>query len=201
MEYVVNNELSQKYDLKREGHVIGAIRSVNNTWVTSYASKLKSSSCTDEDVVYVLQQLHNRVKSFMVNIATMYYQVYNSKDLYLTFNADSVEEDSFRMADNDSLKAERCVQSAMNYITTSTVNYKFCKMSADNYVRVDEINSIITSIQSEPENIKLINELISILITEYFASSPIKDVTDIGFFKFAINAKPNSKNPQIIRLK
>lgn len=199
MEYVVNNELSAKYDLKREGNVIGAIRSVNNTWLDSYQDLFKS--CTDEEVVYLLQQMHNRLKSFMINIADCYYRVYNNKDVYLSYNSNSAEEEDFRIADNDSLKAERYVQAAMNYITTSTVNFKFCKSAADTNVSTDEIRGIIESIQSDPNNIKLINELITIIITEYLITSPVKEVNDLAFLKFAIVPKPNSKNPNIIRMK
>ena len=42
MEYVLNNVLTNKYDLKKEGSVIGAIRSVTNTWLDSYKDLFKS---------------------------------------------------------------------------------------------------------------------------------------------------------------
>lgn len=198
MEYVVNNELSMKFDLKREGNVIGAIRSVNNSWL-EYNDLFKEF--TDEDVVYLLQQLHNRIKSFMINIADCYYRVYNNKDVYLSYNSDSAEEDNYRVADNDSLKAERYIKASVSYISTSSVNYKFCKMASDTNVHTDEIKGIIDSIQSDKSNIKLLDEMITILITEYLADAEIKEVTGLGFLKFATTPKPNSKNPKIIRLK
>lgn len=201
MEYVVNNELSQKFDLKREGSVIGAIKSISNTWVDAY--KQRFNKCDDEDVVYLLQQLHNRIKSFMKNIATLYYKIYDDKDKYLAYDSDNADPDNFRIADNDSLKAERYVTNAMNYITTHSVNYKFCKMSADNQglVRTDEIKSIIESIQSERTNLQLIRELMTILIVEFMANSKTKEVTGIDFITFAIAAKPNTKNKNLIRQK
>ena len=52
MEYVVNNKLSQKFDLKSKGTVIGAVKSINETWVTSYEKMLKDFD--DEEVVYVI---------------------------------------------------------------------------------------------------------------------------------------------------
>ncbi len=199
MEYVVNNELSQKFDLKREGSVIGAIKSIANTWLDAY--KQRFNSCTDEDVVYLLQQLHDRIKSFMKNIATIYYKVYDDKDKYLAYNSDSADEDNFRIADNDSLKAERYVTNSMNYITSHGVNYKFCKMSADTTVRTDELKSIIESIQQERTNLALLRELIDIIIVEFLAQAKVKEVTGIDFITFAIAAKPNTKNKNIIRQK
>lgn len=199
MEYVVNNELSMKYDLKREGTLIGTIKGIANTWINSYTDMMKS--CTDEDVTYMLQQLHNRIKSFMVNIAQVYYEVYDNKDKVFTYNSDNYDEENFRLADNDSLKAERYTMAAMNYITTKGVNYKFCKMSADSNVHTDEVKSIIESIQMDRENIPLIKEFISLSIVEYMQDSDNKEVTGVDYLAHTIAAKPNTKNKNVLRQK
>ena len=47
--------LWNKFDLITQGSVFGAIRSVSNTWVESYADKLKTFE--DEDIHYLVQQL------------------------------------------------------------------------------------------------------------------------------------------------
>ena len=74
MEYVVNNRLNQKFELKSQGTVIGAIRNISKTWVEAYFDMMKRFE--DEDITYVIQQIHNRIKSFMKNIATLYYESY-----------------------------------------------------------------------------------------------------------------------------
>jgi hypothetical protein len=197
MEYVVNNELSQKFYLKKEGSLVGAVKSVAKTWLDTYSGLLKSAS--DEDCVYLLQQLHNRIKSFMKYIAEIYYEVYDNKDKYLSYNSDNYDEEEFRMADNDSLKAEKYTMAAMNYITTKGVNYKFCKMSADSLVKTDEIKGIIESIQSDRTNIPLIKEFISLSILDYMNKSEDKDVTTVGYLSNTIAAKPNAKDKNILR--
>ena len=101
MEYVVNNKLTNKFDLKIHGSVLGAVKSIGLTWINSYEDLFKTSD--DEDIVYLIQQLHNRIKSFMKNIATLYYETYDNKDSYLTYDSDNLDEDSYRLADNDSL--------------------------------------------------------------------------------------------------
>lgn len=199
MEYVVNNELSMKFDLKKEGSVIGAIRSICMTWIDSYKSRF--NECNDEDVVYLLQQLHNRIKSFMKNIAELYYEVYDNKDVYLAYASDSAEQDNFRVADNDSLKAERYTAAAMTYITTHSINYKFCKMASDSNIKTDEIKSIIETIQMDKENLVLIKEFMNIIIVEYLKDHQDKSITGIDFITASIAAKPNSKNKNIIRQK
>jgi hypothetical protein len=199
MEYVVNNELSQKFDLKREGSVIGAVKSICMTWLDSYGNKLKTSD--DEDIVYLLQQLHNRIKSFMKNIAELYYKAYDNKDEYLTYDRDSYEQDNYHLVDNDSFKGDRYVNNVINYITTNGVNYKLCQMSSDSLIRTDELKSIIELIQEDKNNIPVLKELLYITVMEYLKESQNKEITSLDFMTFSIAAKPNTKNPNIIRQK
>lgn len=199
MDYVVNNMLTAKYDIKQYGSVMGAIRSICNTWLKTYEKQIKSSS--SEDIVYLIQQLHTRIKSFMKNIASLYYKAYEDKDKYISFDSDDYSEDNYHMADNDSLRAERTIETAINYITSNAVNRSLCKSASDNNVRVDEVNSIIDSIVSDNKNIPEIRELIRLMVYSYYAQSKTKDVADIDFITFSIAPKPNTKNKDIIRQK
>lgn len=199
MEYVVNNVLTQKFDLKREGSLFGAIRSICRTWLDTYESKFKNPD--DEDVADMIQQLHGRIKSFMGNIATQFYKVYAEKDKYMTYGSDSNDDETFRIADSDSLRAERCVENAMSWITSHGVSHEICYDVHDSNVGTDEIQSIIESIQDDPDNIPIIRELLSLIVFEFFANSTVKDVKTLKFITYTIAAKPNSKNKNIIRQK
>lgn len=199
MEYVLNNVLTQKYDLKREGSVFGAVRSICKTWLRTYTPKFKNPD--DEDVADMIQQLHGRIKSFLGNIAAAYYDTYEKRDSYFAYASDSNDQDSFRIADNDSLLAERYVENAMNWITTKQVDYKLCKWASDKNVKVDEIKSIIESIQEDSDNLLLIREMMQLIIADYFSTSNNKDVTSYEFINKSIVAKPNSKNKYVIRQK
>ena len=149
----------------------------------------------------MIQQLHGRIKSFLGNIATMYYKAYENRDQYLTYGSDSDDENSFRISDSDSLLAERCVENAMNYVTSKGVDYKLCSMAADKNVHVDEVKSIIESIQDDKPPPPPLRELFSITISLYFAESKEKDVRSMDFVTKSISAKPNTKNKDIIRQK
>lgn len=199
MEYVVNNMMSNKYDLVTKGSVLGAVKSVANTWVDTYSDRLKDFD--DEDVVYLIQQLHNRIKSFMKNVATLYYEANEKGDIYLTYDSDNLSEDNYRLADNDSLKMERIIENTMNYINNNTVDYVACKRSSDNNVRTDEVKSIIESIISNPDNVDEIREFIRCLVTSYFKDGKEKDVRNMEFISFSISAKPNTKDPLVLRQK
>lgn len=199
MEYVINNELSNKFDIKSQGSVFAAILSVCKTWIETYSDRLKSFE--DDDCVYLIQQLHDRIKSFMKNIATVYYKVYDDKDRYLAYDSDNLSDDNYRLADNNSLRIERIVENTMSYINNTSVDYKLCKLASDSNVKTDEVKSIIETILNNNENIPEIKEMIRITVAEFFVESKTKDVRDIDFIIKSIAPKPNTKNPNILRQK
>jgi len=195
---VVNTKLSNKYDLKIHGSNMAAIRSICLTWVDSYSDKLKNFD--DEDIVYILQQLHSRIKSFMQNIAELYYEAYKNKDTYMTYDSDSLDDSNYHLADNDSLKAERVVEKTMETINSSSVDYKLCKMSSDSNIKTEEIKSIIETITSDPKSSTEVKELVRLMTVTYFEQSGNnKDVRDISFITFSIASKPNTKDKNILR--
>lgn len=196
-DYVVNNELSNKFDLKTTGNVIGAIKNICNTWINTYGDRLIKNP-EDEDYVYLIQQLHMRIKSFMQNTAEVYYRCYENKN-YLTYESDDMSQDNFRLSENDSTKIDSITQRTMTYITSHDVDYRICKMCADSNIKTEEIKSIIESVVKNTDNIDLVKELVMLITTIYFENSKTKDVRDIEFISFTIKAKPNSKDKNVIR--
>lgn len=198
MIYAVNNEMSNKFDLKTTGSVFGALMTMGETWIASYEAMFKSFS--DEDYVYIIQQLQTRLRSFMKNIAEVYYECYKNKD-YLTFDSDNFEEDSYRLADSDTLKAERVVEKTLNVINSSKADYALCKSASSDLCKLEEVKNIVDSIVSEPDNQEEMRELIRLIVSTYFAQSKNKDVRDIDFITFTVAPKPNSKDKNVIRQK
>lgn len=198
MEWVVNNMLTMKFDLKREGSVFGAIKSICKTWLKTYDDIIRNPD--DEENAEVIKQLHGRIKSFIKNIAELYYEAYEKK-MYLTFDSDSNDEENFRIADNDSLRSERFVENSMNFINNNNVDYKLCSMASDQNVKINEVKSIIESIQDDKQSIAEIKELFRLLISEYMQNSRDKNVASIEFVSYCIKAKPNSKNDNVIKQK
>ena len=198
MEYVVNNKLSKKFDLVVYGNVIGAIRSVGNTWISTYKDKFKSF--TDEDGKYLIDQLYSRIGSFMKNIAREYYDAYDDKDSFISYSTDSYNPDDYHIAESNTLKVSKCIEKAVNSITSTGIDYKICKMCSDTNITPNECKAVIESIVQEKENILEIKELISLMVSLYFASGE-SDVTDIKFITYTIAPKPNAKQKEIIRMK
>lgn len=204
MEYVVNHKLTQKYDLKVTGSVIGTVKSINNTWINSYGKDM-IVKFDDEDVTYVIQQLYNRIKSFMKNIATLYYDAYEEKE-YITYDKDSLPEEEgaggYHLATNDTFKLQQYVERTMERINTSQVDYKLCKMASDANVRVEEVRSIFESIFNNKDNLVIVKEFITNMIATFMQQDQgSKDVVSVSFLKYATQQKPNSKDPLILRMK
>lgn len=199
MEYVVNNCLTKKYDLTVYGSVIGAVKAIAFTWSDTYKDRF--NRLEDEDVVYLIQQLHSRIGSFMKNIAEEYYRVYEDKDSYIVYSADSFDEDNFHLADSDTLRIGRETEKTINSINANGVDYRICKMCSDSNITPTECRAVIESIVSNKENISDIKELISLMISLFYAQGGGKDVTDLKFITYSIASKPNAKQKEILRMK
>lgn len=199
MEYVVSHVLSNKFDLVKEGNVIGAVKSVATTWCNAYPQKYKDFH--DDDCVYLIQQLHNRLRSFMSNIAEKYYEYNANKDLYITYDSDDIGEDSYHLADSDSFRMMRVVENTMTSINSHGVDIRLCKMASNDLIGMDELKSILEVLLGDNKNLPLIKEYITLLVVTYYQQSKTKDVRDLDFVSFSIKAKPNSKDKYILRLK
>lgn len=203
MEYVLNNMLNNKYILKTQKHLFGAMVATSKMWLASYERKFKEFE--DDDIVYLISQLHSRIRSFMINIAKAYYKAYENKD-YMTYNSDNEnpeEGDKYHLANSDSFKAEKSIQKTMSYIVSSGANYNICKLAvaSNKTVKTEEIKSIFESILNDRNNIVLLRRAISILVYTYFAQAKEKDVVTMNFIAYSIQPKPNTKNPDIIELR
>lgn len=203
MEYTINNVLSVKYDLIAEGSVLGSIRKIGSTWLNTYTDRFKSF--TDEDVVYMINQLYSRIGSFIKNIATAYYDVYNRKDdLYIAYSSDSLEDGNYHLADSDSLRSSRYVEKTMNYLSSNGVDYATCKACSDSNITTNEMRSIMESLLGNAESTLKIKELIMLMVTSFFAASNIdkkdKDILNPRFITYSIAPKPNAKQKELIRM-
>lgn len=199
MEYVVTNLLSNKFDLVREGSVVGAVKSISKTWVSAYDDRFKDFD--DDDCQYLIQQLHNRLRSFMNNIAEVYYDTHKNKDIYITYDSDDVSEDNYRLSNNDTFKLNAITQNAMLRLNTHGVDYRICKMASNDNVKMTEITNIVENIVSNNQNVPLIREYTELIVVTYFQQTKKRDVNDLDFIKFAITPTPNSQNKYVLRKK
>lgn len=200
MDYVVNNMLTDKFDLKKEGTVFGAIKSMCITWLGTYNKYFTDSKSTDEDMKMIIQQLRDRLKSFIHNIMELYYEAYNNK-LYMNYETDSNDTENFRLADNDAVKAARITENVMNYMTSNKVSLQICNKCKDQYVKATEICAIMEAILADNNNLPNVKRAVNIIICDFLRKYPGGSIKSIDFVSYTIKAKPNSKDQYHIELK
>lgn len=199
MDYVVNNMLSEKYDLKKEGTVFGAIKKLSITWLDTYTRQLSSNS-SDDDMGKLIQQLRDREKSFLKNIANLYFDAIANKS-YMNYETDNIDAEEFRITDNDAAKAARITEAAIGIMTSQKVDVKLCDSAKVAPVRTDDIRQIIESILSNNENLPKMRRVINIMICDFMKEYPNKIIGGGDFIAYSIKAKPNTKNKLIIEFK
>lgn len=202
IDYVVNEYMDMRYDIKATGSLFGAVNNLCNTWVDSYSKMLKSKT-TDEDYVYMIQQLHTRLKSMIKNCASAYYECYEKK-LYMTYSGDNITDNAseFRIAESDLSRAELLTQKTMSIITTTDVSYVNCKRASNNDIKTEELKSIIEEVVKNTDNLDRLQELIRLIIINYMHDCNKNTIDDpIGFLKYSTTAKPNSNDKNINREK
>jgi len=200
MDYVINSQLTNKFDIKAAGTLFNAIKKLCTTFLQKYKSKLVTN-LTDDEVGKMIQQLRDRERSFLLNIYAEYRKAVDNK-AYLNYEVDNLDADAFRITDNDAATASRLTEGSMQILTTQAVSLKDCKIIADERVKEYQIKDILeTIILGNKENLPQIRRVINILICDYFSAHPGTSVNSDEFIRCAVAAKPNTKNPLIIEMK
>lgn len=200
MDFVVNNMLTDKFDLKKEGTVFGAVKSLCVTWLETYGDNLKKDSITDDEIGKLVQQLRDRERSFLMNIAKLFYEAFENRS-YLNYETDNLSEDQFRLTDNDASTAARITENTMSYLTSNYVSIDICNKCKDQNVKSLEIKDIIESILADNKNLPEVRRVINILICDFMRTYPGKKVGSIEFVSYSIKAKPNTKDALLIEMK
>ena len=198
MDFVVNN-LTDKFDLKREGTVFGAIKAMCVTWLSTYGQKIKGK-CDDDDIKGYLQQLRDREKSFFKNISKLYYEAYENRN-YMNYETDNLDPDHFRLTENDAVIASRLTEVTMNYFTSSYVSLDICNKCKDENVKASEVKDIIECILGDNNNLPDVKKVINILICDFMRSCPHKKLSSVEFISYSIKAKPNTKDKYLLEMK
>lgn len=194
MDYVVNNMLSDKFDLKKYGTVFGAIESMCKTYLNTYIKDFKDPNISDDDFKLLVQQLRTREMSFMMNIATLYYEAYENK-YYLNYESENEDPDEFRLTQSDATTALRITEKTMSYLTSTYVSLDVCNKCKDANVKALEIKDIMESILGDNNNLPKVRRLVNILICNFMENNPGKKVGSIEFVAFSTKPKPNTKVP------
>jgi hypothetical protein len=199
MDYVINNMLNDKFDLKTTGSVFGAIRKLSITTLETYKNEILND-CEDEDIKYFVQQLRDRESAFLYKIAKLYYNAFENK-YYLNYESDNVTDaDEFRITDSDATIAARITENAVNFMLVNNVDLSICNEFKDANLRPTELRDIIEAIVSDKHNINQMYRVCNILICDFMRNNHGVRVDNIAFIEYSLKEKPNSKDKYIIEL-
>lgn len=200
MDFVINNMLSDKFDLKKEGNLFKAIQKLCATWIETYRTKITKNP-SDDDVKVLIQQLRDRLKSFLKNIADLFYEAYKNK-LYLNYETDSLDPDNFRLTDNDAATALRITETTMNILTSQKVDLEICKACKNENVNSElEVKDIIEAILSNNDNLNDVRRVVNILICDFMSNFRGQRVGSIKFVSYSLKAKPNTQSKILLEMK
>lgn len=200
MDFVVNNMLTDKSDLKSEGSLFGAIRKMCITWLGTYGDEL-CEKVDDDRVGKIIQQLRERERSLIGNIAKLFFDAHENKN-YLNYETDNlVDGTEFRLADNDALKAARYTENTINYMVSNSVSLQVCNKCKDENIKATEVKDIMETILSNKENLADMQRVINILICDFMRNNPGKSIGSVDFIANSLKMKPNSKDKYVVEMK
>lgn len=217
MEYVVNNMLSNKFDLKKEGTIFGVIAKMSKTWLETYSSNI-SNNPSDDDIKLLVQQLRDRESSFLRNILNLYIEASQNK-YYLNYETDDLSEDNFRLTSNDALKAANYTESTMNKLTSQRVPLEVCNSAcalankntndkeaagtkkAYAAVKPLELKDIMETVLGTKDFLPEVRRVLNILICDFMANEPGKRVGSTDFINYCTKSKHHTKSDLLIEQK
>lgn len=201
MDYVINNMLTDKYKLKTEGNLFNAVKATCKTWTDMYDDVFKNNETTDDDYgKKLVQQIRDRIRSFLMNIAKLYYEAYEKK-LYMNYETDSIDPEEFHLTDNDANVASRTVENTIQYLTSTTVSLDICNKAKNENVTALELKDIIESILTDKNNLDDVRRVLSIIVGDYMKNNPGKHLGSTHFIAYTLKPKPNTKDPLLMEMK
>jgi hypothetical protein len=199
MDYVINSALSGKFDLKKYGNMFVAIRSLCITWLDTYGDELVQD-IDDDRVGKLLQQLREREKSFLHNIAVMFYKAWENRN-FLNYESDNMNVEEFRLTDNDSVRANRLTEISVNYLLHNNISMAICNKCKDSNVKATEVLNIMETIVGDKANIPNIYRVVSIIICDFIRNYSNERVGSPAFYAHSLKAKPNVKDEYLVDLR
>jgi len=202
MTYTVNN-LSNRYDLKKIGTLIGVLQKIAQGSHEKYREYLENKEFSDRHIVEYVMNLNTRINNFVKEIKREY-EKNKSEGSYLNYQEDDYSEENYHENDNQSYNVERLTNKVVNKILTSTVNHSICEVSAKlTNVSVSEIKSSIDKI-IDKENSE-IHDFISCFLQQYLVveKHPIETISSKNYLTYInqIYTKSNTKEETVIRMK
>ena len=119
----------------------------------------------------------------------------------MNYETDNLDEDHFRLTENDAAIASKLTEMTMNYFTSTYVSLDICNKCKDENVKATEVKDIIECILGDNDNLPDVRKVVNILICDFMRSCPHKKVSSVDFISYSIKSKPNTKDKYLLEMK
>lgn len=200
MEYVVGT-LSERFLLKQEGSLLGALVRLTESWLNKYRKAIMDG--TDKGIFDAVTSLYQRIKEFLKEITDKFMEAHKSGN-YLNAVQDNQDEDNFFEADNVSFAIRRVADKVAFKLSTTPTNNQLVQLAAKmSSVSVSAMRNATMKLVNEDPT--LINELTTLIVSNFLSNSS-NNVSHIRSNKFIYHCKKmfqqsNTKEAGILRIK
>ena len=201
MNYAINNNMSNKFLIKKYGVLYKALEHIAIKNHETYEADLIKGE--DLNIKDYIMNLRTRLNNFMKIITDEYLKALKEKK-YLNTEEDSNDEENYRQTTNISVQIEGLIVKASNRFFSTELNEKYIRSSAK-FANVHP-QTLIGAIESikEKETTR-VNNLIGTILRVYLnnKNNPFESIASNRFIPYCIQvySKSNTKDEDILELK
>ena len=199
----VINQLSNKFKFKTSSTVYAALVDTTKLSDKTYSSILVRA--TDKDITDYIQAYKTRLNSMIRKLANVFYDV-EKKGMYLNTDTENSDADDYKVADNDTLVAERLSDATVMTLTVHGPNMQLITIASQmSDVSVNELRNTINSIVADKENREDLKTLTSAIVYLFIfdAKQPKEKIGTNDFFYYCLDlykrANTTDKNISTIK--
>lgn len=146
MNYTIAN-LSNKYKFKTLGSVYAAFMEMAVGCYDLHKERIKKGG--DKEITDFVNDMHSRLNDRMKNVGNEFYKNYK-EGKYLNVDSDSLEEDNYHEADNNSFAIDRILNNVITKLVVQGPNMRLVNMAAKmSGVSVNELRNYTNNLVSE----------------------------------------------------
>lgn len=201
MNYAINNNMSNKFLIKKYGVLYKALEHIAIKNHETYEADLIKGE--DLNIKDYIMNLRTRLNNFMKTITDEYMKALKEKK-YLNTEEDSNDEENYRQTTNISVQMESLIVKCSNKFFSNEINQKFVRSSAK-YANVHPatLGAALDDIkENETENVnKLIGNILRVYLNN--KNNTFESIASNRFISYCLQiySKSNSKDPDILSLK
>lgn len=203
MDYTVNS-LSNKFDLKKQGSLLAALRKQSSVNHIKYEKDLIKTD--DENIASYIINLHTRLNSFVQYFFNEFKNVWESGQYMNTVNEDELGDASYGIERvSDSTEIVKASSAFSIWFISGNMNEDFIKFAANEANQpVNNIRNILDTIKRKDSDLVelMVNSLFALYV-DHTSDSKFKGICSNKWIPFVLSRfnKTNTEDKSVLVLK